>query len=262
MQQIQEFSIHCHSKLGDGYDSIEDMIIEARKLGLKTIGISDHFWAVRHNLQQYTMAVRTAQDKQKFHVLMGLEVDNPTPERLEQLYHIKQNFNFDFLIGALHEVPYNGKKYYVGDKLNKDLLQNHLYQKTYWQTLPNLANDLFDIIAHFDLIKLTGIKTEPFFETEIDIALKEFKKHNQILEINTKHSSDTSENEPSDTIINKICDCKIPVIFSSDAHIKTQLINRFAEEQSRLAATLSKMRYIHKTSDLLRFLKQRHEKSE
>ena len=46
MQQMQEFSIHTHTKIGDGYDTVEDMILEAKRSGLKTLGISDHFWAV------------------------------------------------------------------------------------------------------------------------------------------------------------------------------------------------------------------------
>lgn len=39
MQQIREYSIHCHSKIEDEYDSVEDMIIAAKNAGLNTIGI-------------------------------------------------------------------------------------------------------------------------------------------------------------------------------------------------------------------------------
>ena len=256
MKQIQEFSLHTHTKLGDGYDTVEDMIIEAQKNGLKTLGISDHFWAVRHDLQKYIKTVRRVQEKLKFHVLLGMEIDNPTPERLEMLYKLKRDYGFDFFIGALHDVPYGEKKYYVGDKENKDVLQSQGFQQMYWQTLPNLANDLFDIVAHLDLVKLTGIKTETLYEKEINNALKAFKLNNQIVEINTKHSK--IENEPSDTILEKIVEIKIPVVFSSDAHIKNQIVYRFEEEQQRLSGMLAKMRYISKTTELLDFLNFRN----
>ena len=130
------------------------------------------------------------------------------------------------------------------------------FQQMYWQTLPNLANDLFDIVAHLDLVKLTGIKTEALYEKEINNALNAFKLNNQIVEINTKHSK--IENEPSDTILEKIVEIKIPVVFSSDAHIKNQIVYRFEEEQQRLSGMLSKMRYISKTTELLDFLKFRN----
>ena len=256
MQQMQEFSIHTHTKIGDGYDTVEDMILEAKRSGLKTLGISDHFWAVSYDLPNYVKTIRAAQDKLQFDVLIGLEIDNPSDDRLEMLYKIKKEYGFDYFIGSLHDVPYNGKKYYVGSKEDKNILQSQTYQQTYWQTLPNLANDLFDIIAHMDLIKLTGVKTEALYEADIDKALKAFKAYNQIIEINTKHHQ--IENEPSDTILAKVAKADIPVIFSSDAHIKHQLIQHFAEEQRRLAEPLAKMRYISKSDELRQFLQSRH----
>ena len=57
------------------------------------------------------------------------------------------------------------------------------------------------------------------------------------------------------TVVDK---ADIPVIFSSDAHIKHQLIQHFAEEQRRLAEPLAKMRYISKSDELRQFLQSRH----
>ena len=86
MQQMQEFSIHTHTKIGDGYDTVEDMILEAKRSGLKTLGISDHFWAVSYDLPNYVKTIRAAQDKLQFDVLIGLKIDNPSDDRLEMLY--------------------------------------------------------------------------------------------------------------------------------------------------------------------------------
>ncbi len=256
MRHFQDFSIHTHTGMGDGYHSITEMIESAKKAGLKTIGISDHYWAVGDRLQEYVKMVRTEQDKQQFQILLGLEVDLPAPEKWSELYRIKRDFGFDYFIGSLHNLPMNGQRYYVGVPDNKTVTQTHEFQKLYWKTLPNLACDLFDIVAHMDLIKMTGVKTEPQFEQEIDSAIKAFKKNNQIVEINTKHSK--MENEPSDTILDRVRCADIPVIFSSDAHAEYQVTYRFMEEQLRLAATLAKMHHITQTDDLLRFLRTRN----
>ncbi len=256
MPYLQDFSLHNHTNLSDGCDTIKDIVTEAKKVGLKTLGITDHFYAIESNLQRYVKTIRMEQEKQQFPILLGAEIDNPSPDQLEKLYKIKHDFGFDFFIGALHVVPYNGHEYYVGDKNNTTITKQLDYQAKYWRTLPNLAGDLFDIIAHMDLIKLSGIKTEHLFYNEIDAALKAFKSNNQIIEINTKFS--VTENQPSDNIVMKISQAGIPVIFSSDSHIKQKVNFRFQEEQNRLNAKFPDMRHISNTGDLLKFLRTRN----
>ncbi len=39
---IQNFSLHTHTTFSDGRNSISEMVEQAKKLGWKAIGISDH----------------------------------------------------------------------------------------------------------------------------------------------------------------------------------------------------------------------------
>ncbi len=231
-----------------------EIVAEAKRAGLETVGISDHYGKI-HDLSNYVKTVRTEQERQKIRVLLGLEIDVPDSCQLEYFYKIKQKFGFDYFIGSVHGVRYNGTYIPVGDKNKKEILQSPLYQQTYWQTLSEMACGLFDIIAHLDLIKITGIDTTYQFEQEIDAALKAFKAYSQIVEINTRHSE--TECSPSDAIISKICRVGIPVIFSSDAHIKDKVTHRFESEQKRLHRQFSNLNHITGTNELLHLFQER-----
>ncbi len=258
MQRFQDFSIHNHTTFSDGKNSVAEVITAAKQAGLKTIGISDHYWQIQ-DIPSYVQTIRAEQERQQFPVLLGMEVDYPAPHQWEQFYKMKRDFGFDYFIGSLHVVPYDGDWHYVGNKEKRDIVQTPLYQKTYWETLPNLACDLFDIVAHMDLIKITGITTEPQFGQEIEMALKAFKANNQIVEINTKYHK--PESFPSDTILAKVVRANLPVIFSTDSHAAEHLMYRFESEQQRLHKLFNNLNHISQTGDLLRFLQTRQSTS-
>lgn len=219
-------------------------------MGFKTLGISDHFYAIEHNLPNY---IRTAQIKYDITVLIGVEIDRPNPSMLDKLYKIKRLYGFDYFIAALHTVPFQNTEYYVGNKQYINITQTYEYQERYWSLLSELACDVFDVIAHMDLIKISGVKTEPLFVEKIQEALSSFKQHNQIVEINTKFSLE--ENQPSDTILEQISKLDIPVIFSSGAHISNKIGYRFNEERLRTTQSIPLLRHINTIKSLLDFFK-------
>ena len=251
----QDFSIHTHTSFSDGCNSPEEMIIAAQNTGFKTLGISDHFYAIEHDLPKYIKNIRSAQAKYGINVLVGAEIDRPTPSMLEKLYKIKRTYGFDYFIAALHTVPFQGAEYYVGNNQFTNIIQCDEYQKQYWTLLSELSSDVFDIIAHLDLIKISGVKTEHRFTEEIKRALSLFKKNNQIVEINTKFS--LTENQPSDTILAQIAKLGIPIIFSSDAHINNKIGYRFNEEIIRTTQSVPLLKHINTTETFIKFLNQR-----
>ena len=53
----QDFSLHMHTKLFDGKNTEQEMIDAAKRHGMKTIGISNHFIHLLHlaDIQAYTI---------------------------------------------------------------------------------------------------------------------------------------------------------------------------------------------------------------
>lgn len=87
--------LHCHTRISDGSLAVEDIILLAKKIGLSTIGITDHdtlagtarakILGKRHNIeviQGVEFSAYDAERKQKTHIIAY----NPTaPDRLERL---------------------------------------------------------------------------------------------------------------------------------------------------------------------------------
>ena len=48
---VQNFSYHLHTNFSDGYNTLEEMVAQAKKLGFCELGISDHL-CVHKNIQQ------------------------------------------------------------------------------------------------------------------------------------------------------------------------------------------------------------------
>jgi HisJ family histidinol phosphate phosphatase len=224
---MQDFDIHNHSEFSDGANSILEIAQFAQSFGLNMLGVSDHFYSIENNLDNYVEAVKSAQSMVNIKIMLGAEVDLPQQADMQKLEEIKKQYGFDFFIGALHGDK--EKNIYVGDKT--PTTQSIEFHQWYWNRVSELSNGLFDIIAHFDIINLSGMNYENQFEKEIDIAINNIKQSGQIVEINTKCNSMTC---PSDYIIDRLAQKQIPLILSSDSHSKGNICNRFELEHARL----------------------------
>ena len=88
--------LHCHTKMSDGSTSIDEVIMIAKRRGIKTISITDHdtfagsirgkILGKRLGIEVITGAEISAYDynrNRKVHILCYL---CPNPERLEKLF--------------------------------------------------------------------------------------------------------------------------------------------------------------------------------
>lgn len=247
---VQDFSLHNHSSLSDGFDSILDIAQFAENIGLKTVGISDHFYRIENRLPEYIESIHNAQDKVKIKILIGAEVDVPDEKEISALEHIKKQYGFDFFIGAVHGI--REKNLYVGDQ--NEITQSLEFHKKYWQLVTQLASGMFDIIAHIDIVKISGVNYEQIVNEYIERALELFKNTNQIIEVNTKDPMNVC---PSDYILSKIIEKKIPLILSSDSHSKSNLCSNFDREYNRILTKFDNAKIIDKSTDIIQYLQTR-----
>jgi len=99
---------HMHSNYSDGKSSVEDLVIEAKKMGLHYIGLSDHsqsaFYA--HGLKaadikkQHAEIDRLNKKYKPFKILKGIESDILADGSLDYTEDILKKF--DFVIASVH----------------------------------------------------------------------------------------------------------------------------------------------------------------
>lgn len=249
--KMQFFSLHNHSNLSDGRDSVIDIMSHAKSIGLDAIGISDHFYFIQNQnsiiqkqigvsedfyskdtyatykrIRDYVNSIRRVDESADVKVFVGAEWSvpyNPSKSHFNVMKQIKKDFGFDYIIGSVHAVD----DVYVGT--NNEITKSYDFHKKYWQTFSLLASDVFDIVGHFDVINISGRNRQREFEPEIDNALNLIKKAGKIVEINTAYCV-----EESYWFIDKVARLGIPVIISSDAHKKEDICHNFSKEEEKL----------------------------
>lgn len=99
---------HVHSNYSDGVNSIEELAVEAKKLGYEYIGISDHSQAAYYAhglkkddiLRQHQEIDRLNSNLENFRILKGIEVDILPDGSLDYKDDLLEVF--DFVIAAVH----------------------------------------------------------------------------------------------------------------------------------------------------------------
>lgn len=173
---------------------------------------------------------RNIKEKSNINVLLGAEVDLPiTQQEWITCRKIKRLYGFDFFIGSYHPFPNDKDRENMKNRHDTiaSLVQEH---RSYWNSMNQLAtNDAFEIIAHADIIKMCGVKTEEILLPQILIFLELVKHADKILEVNTSGYDEIEAQEtcPSPLIVQKSIEMGIPLIISSDAHRKDDITRNF-----------------------------------
>ena len=157
-------SVHVHTKLCDGKNTMDELAVTAWRAGLKTLGFSGHSHTPC-DLEYCMSPARTAQYKGeaarlkkqyqgKMDILYGLEWD---------LYSDDDPSKYDYWIGSTHYVqgPKTGK-YYEIDWRESDLAaciaddfdgDGLAVVEAYFANVAKVAEKKPTILGHFDLIK-------------------------------------------------------------------------------------------------------------
>lgn len=241
-----ESNYHTHTTFCDGADSPEELVAEAIRLGCPEIGFSGHSYLEEDSgcmsekgTLDYCREIRRLREQYRDQITIRLGIE-------QDIFSKVNRQQFEYIIGAVHYVEKNGKKYavdesrdgflfllqeiYAGDAyaLAEDyyLLVSQLYQRTYC-----------DIIAHFDLITKYNEEGKyfdtghPRYRAAADAALDVLLQSPCLLEVNTGAMARgyRSEPYPEKRIFERWLASGKELIFSSDCHDKQNLLYGFEQ---------------------------------
>ena len=195
-------SVHVHTKLCDGKNTLEELALSAWKAGLKTLGFSGHshtphdieYCMTNARTQLYRAQVAKLKERYagKLDILCGLEWD---------LYSDDDPAAYDYWIGSAHHLyGKNTGKYYeidfrpedLRDCINNDFDGDPLAAvEAYFAEVEKIAAKKPDILGHIDLVKKLNAdgsffdEESPRYKAAALRALHAARENDCILEVNT-----------------------------------------------------------------------------
>lgn len=238
-------NFHTHTFWCDGSNTTEEFVLYAIDEGFKQIGFSSHapiplkmHWTLMSHdkVVNYVSDVRKLANKYtNIDIICGLEADyiqgitRPFEELMEE-------YKLDYIIGAVHLVRVqnhdklffiDGNKEdfysYISKYLNNDGKKACLLY--YEQLIQMIETQKFDILAHFDKIKMNNAnkyfnEEDHWYQDIVGEVLRLIKKKGIILEVNTRglYKGKIDDFFPSKWIIVEAVKMGIPLLVQSDAH--------------------------------------------
>ena len=254
---MQNFSLHTHTIGFDGHNTEEEMVRRAIELGWDKIGFSNHFIVYErieeapmyHNakmrsydsiysssfdkvvakFEKHYAEIDRLRDEKGFEILKGMEVDFFAGEKWrkgfeEAVAYLKP----DYLIGSAHFIEYEGVLCNSHDLKKAPKTEQQKMLTRYWQNVRVTANSqLFDFLAHIDLMKKVGLGQEEEWRDEEQKTIRAIKESGVMIEINTSAFKNGNEPYPSKRIMQMIANEGITVLLSDDAHNTERLGDDF-----------------------------------
>ena len=255
MADYKKSSVHCHSTMCDGKNTLQDMASAACAQGLTTLGFTGHSYTQRDReycmspsrTAQYkaTIAKLKAEYKGKVDILCGIEWDILSEDK---------RTGYDYWIGSAHHLyGKNTGKYYeidfrpqdLWDCINDDFDADPLAAvEAYFAEVEKVAALKPDILAHIDLIKKLNAKGE-FFDEESPRykaaalkALQAAKDNDCLLEVNTGgvYRGYRKDFYPGPWLLSEWQKMGGKVIITSDSHDIASLTYGFDEAAAAIKA--------------------------
>lgn len=254
---------HTHTTFCDGQDTAEDTAFEALKKGVSILGFSSHSmfpfsteWHIPgKDFNRYCDEIQRLKKlfSDKMTILLGFEVDYIPGISLPSMTSYSQ-FNPDYMIGSVHYVGTPDGTFAIDDATEnvekgiKSLFKGDgkkVVCEYFALQREMLKKGDFSIWGHPDVIrKRNGVlhffdENESWYKNELKETAKVAAKSSVIAEINTGGIIRKAIDDvyPSAEFLSLLHELKIPVIFSSDAHTKENVISYFdrAEKAARNA---------------------------
>ncbi len=235
---------HTHSLYCDGKEPLKNYVEAAENLHYAQLGFSSHgplpfdndFSIKEEELTNYCAEIDELQKSTPVTLLKALECDF-VPSMSKPFDTFRQEHHLDYIIGGVHLVrPTDREGIWFIDGPNRDIFDEglanlfdndiHKAVTTFWeQTFEMLETEHLDIIAHFDKIKMHNQhrffeEDDPWFKVLADKALQLIKRHDVIIEINTRglYKKRYDGFYPGTRLLMEARKLDIPVVISSDAH--------------------------------------------
>ena len=283
---MQNFNLHTHSVYSDGKSQPREIVEEAIRQGLTTLGFSEHsplpfdnnFSVKSADMPRYVAEIAQLKEefKDKIDIYCALEADYLTGVS-EPFAVTKEKYHLDYLIGGVHlvvdKVPelvpepavpeahrrvegregptlaeqiwfIDGPKWEVYDEGLQKFFNGDIHRavrRFFEQSNEMIENEQFDIIAHFDKIKMHN-RDRYFHEDESwyrKLALETLdliREKGLVLEINTRGIYKKRYNGfyPSPWLMEEACKMGVPAIISADAHHFSEITLEFAAAEEAL----------------------------
>lgn len=255
---------HMHSSFsGDSQTPPEDMIAQARKLGLPGITFTDHLdWDFKEEPGLFDLDIPAYENtihqlietysNEDFKINYGIELGLQTHLSNRHRVLLLEN-DFDYVIGSLHVID-GVDPYYPAYFENVDPYD--AYRKSYEAMLENIiAFDEFDSLGHLDYVfrygpakELNIDSYEPFKEL-VEQILKFIIGHDIALEINTgSYKRGLKEPNPNYQIIKKYKEMGGNLItIGADAHSPEYIGEHFDNIREMLLDTGFKAYQVYKS---------------
>lgn len=246
---------HGHSNYCDGKGSIESYVLKAIEKNIAILGISSHApvpfdisWTMKEEkLHAYLSEIQELKEKYKdqIELLTSLEIDYIAGKSGPDTKLI-QSALLDYKIVSVHFVDFllNGDPWSI--ESNAQVFERGLQEvfhgdvvaavKRFYEVTRHVSKTKqFDIIGHFDRIKLQNL-SKPFFDEkskwymhEIEQTLQTFVDNNIIVEINTKmlYKKDHHLLFPGIEHFEMMKSLGVKVTINSDAHRPEDLTSGF-----------------------------------
>jgi len=243
---MQNFNLHTHSIYSDGKSQPREIVEEAVRQGLTTLGFSEHsplpfdntFSVKSADMPRYVAEIAQLKEefKDKIDIYCALEADYLTGVS-EPFAVTKEKYHLDYLIidGPKWEVYDEGlQKFFNGDI-------RRAVCRFFEQSNEMIEKEQFDIIAHFDKIKMHNRdryfhEDEPWYRKLALETLDLIREKGLVMEINTRGIYKKRYNGfyPSPWLMEKACKMGVPAIISADAHHFSEITLEFAAAEEAL----------------------------
>lgn len=246
-------SVHVHSKLCDGKNTLDELAVTAWKAGLKTLGFSGHSHTpcdIEYCMTQSRTALYRAQVAKlkeryagKMDILCGLEWDLNSDD---------DPAAYDYTIGSAHYVrgPKTGR-YYEIDFRPADLaacIQDDFdgdglaVVEAYFRNVEQVVAHKPTILGHFDLIKkINGgnkffDEDAPRYQAAAGAALEAAAAAGVVMEVNTSgvYRGYRKDFFPGEALLRRWRELGGEVVITADAHEAKALTFGYEEAAAQL----------------------------
>lgn len=236
---------HMHSDFSDGRSSPEDYIIPAINAGLDEIGFSEHLtlfkdkedWNMNPvNISPYIQHLEKLRARTKnIKIKIGLEVDYFEGKE-DEIRDFLKPWPLDYIIGSVHYLGEKtvdlGPEFYEGKSIDR------LFDAYFNSVITAVESELFDIIAHCDLIRIYGYKPAMDLEPLYRKLARAMKDHNVAFEVNTNgRNRPLADFYPDRRYLKVFREEHVPVCVNSDAHMPSRVGQYFDEAYELLRYT-------------------------
>ena len=215
-----KMDLHLHSNYSDGKNSLEEMIEQAYKLGIKKIRFVDHVWKSSEWINAYIEELSRLKVKYASLIDIQIGVESKLINHSGDLDLDTKYYNSDIkIVAAIHRIPLGNENYIRGSEIQNDIeLSKSMWMKSFKSFL---LNKNITCIAHpFSLFQMMEIKKDDKkWWAEISSILE---KVGCEIEYNVKYDNSMVPEWIWERFSDKI-------VFGSDSHSTSDLVNRNIE---------------------------------